>query len=459
MMNRRITVSEIEYLLDHLSLLYTGAKLAEHLVTDEKSPNRKDAAFFIPLSERSLDIREVISIGEIPVLFPCSTSQIWYTMEGNGIRFKHDILKSAFYLLSAYQEYESREKDVHGRYPWTSSIQHRLGITGIPVVNYYFDIILEAFEKFCKLNSLEFRMKERGNPVLFLSHDVDRIRKYSLRNLAYVGLQLFGIKPNNYSVNKRLKNVRDYAKGTLLFRKDPYWNFRELLQLESELGIVSTWYFLEKTKADNSKYHFGDINIREMIREIASRGHEIGIHGTLESSEDPVAMSGSIGRLNDICEKPVSGIRQHYLKYHIPVTTKIQQNSGIQYDASLGFAEQIGFRNSYALPFRLYDFENGQAFDIWQIPLNVMDVTLLGYMEIPVEEILEAIRPILAEVSRFGAIIAMLWHNCNLDNEEFPGIYEVYQKVLKEVMNAGCCSKTGAQIIQSLKSGDASDKN
>jgi len=458
-MNRRITVNEIEYLLDHLSSLYTGANLAEHLATDEKSYKASEAAFFIPLSTLPLDITEVISIREIPVLFPCSPSKKWYTVEGDGIRFNHDILKSAFYLLSGYQEYENREKDVHGRYPWASSIQYRIGITGIPVVNYYFDIILEAFEKFSKVNGLEFRIKQRGNPVLFLSHDVDRIRKYSLRNLGYIGLQLFGIKPNNYSVNKRLKNVGDYAKGTLLFRKDRYWNFQELLQLESELGITSTWYLLEKTKEDNSKYNFKDIKIRQIISEITSLGHEIGIHGTLESSEDPAAMSGGISRLNDIYDKPVTGIRQHYLKYSNPVTPKIQANSGLQYDATLGFAEQIGFRNSYALPFRLYDFDNRQAFDLWQIPLNVMDVTLLGYMNVPVEEIPEVIRPILREASRFGALFTMLWHNCNLDNEEFPGIYEVYQKVLKEVMDSGFSSMTGSQIIKTLRSGDTSNKN
>ncbi|MEN8157833.1 MAG: polysaccharide deacetylase family protein [Bacteroidota bacterium] len=462
MMNRRITANEIAYLLDHLSPLYSGVKLAQYLVADERSFEEAagaEAAFFIPLSTKPLDVTEVIPIEEIPVLFPCSTSKKWYTVEGAGIRFHHDILKSAFYLLSGYQEYVSKERDMHGRYPWRSSIQHRIGITGIPVVNYYFEIILEAFEKFSKVNGLEFRIKKRENPVLFLSHDVDRIRKYSLRNLGFVGLQLFGIKSNNYSLNRRLKNVWDYAKGTLLFRKDPYWNFHELQQLERELGITSTWYLLEKTREDNSKYHFRDTKIRQIISETSSQGHEIGIHGTLESSEDPAAMSGGVSRLNDICDKPVSGIRQHYLKYSNPVTTQIQAGSDLQYDATLGFAEQIGFRNSYALPFRLYDFDNSQPFDLWQIPLNVMDVTLLGYMGIPVEEIPEAIRPILREATRFGAIIAMLWHNCNLDDEEFPGINVVYRRLLKEVMDSGFTSMTGTQIIKRFRSGGTSGRS
>jgi peptidoglycan/xylan/chitin deacetylase (PgdA/CDA1 family) len=459
MMNRRITVSEIEYLLDHLSWHYTGTNIADYLLTDEKSHKAAEAAFYIPLSTKALDIDEILSIREIPVLFPCSALTEWYTHKGNCIRFNHDILKSAFYLLSAYQEYEDRKKDMHGRYPWASSIQHRLRITGIPVVNYYFDVILGAFEKFCKLNGLEFRIRKRDNPVLFLSHDVDRIRKYSLRNLGYVGLQLFGIKPNDFSFSKRLKNLRDYALGTLLFKKDPYWNFPELLQLEKELGITSTWYFLEKTKEENSKYNFKDAKIRQVIGEIAAQGHEIGIHGTLESSEDPAFMSGGISRLKEVYKGPVTGIRQHYLKYSNPVTTQIQSNAGLEYDASLGFAEQIGFRNSYALPFKLYDFDKEQAFDIWQIPLIVMDVSLLGYMKIPVEEIPEIIRPMLREAKRFGALLAMLWHNCNLDHEEFPGVYEMYQKLLKEVMESGCSSLSGSQIIHTLRSGDASSRN
>jgi peptidoglycan/xylan/chitin deacetylase (PgdA/CDA1 family) len=456
MMDRKLSENEIRYLLDHLASLYTGADLGQYLVTDEETA---DASLLFPLSEKPLDESRIYTIREIPVLFPCSESGQWYSVEGNRVRFHHDILKSAFYLLSGYQEQISDEKDIHGRYPWKSSIQYSLGITGKPVVNYYFMEILEAFGEFCKLNGLVFRKNVWEAPVLFLSHDVDRIRKYTFRNLVYVGLQLAGLKPAGHSFSRRLKTLADYARGIFLFRRDPYWNFDELTGMERQLNISSTWFFLEKTRRDNSRYHFSNRKIRALVATLTRSGHEVGLHGTLESSEAPDAMATGIQRLNAICDTPVKGIRQHYLRYSCPATARIQADAGLEYDATMGFAEQAGFRNSYAFPFRLYDFENDRPLDIWQIPLHVMDVTLLGYMGIPLAAVIDTIRPLLQEVIRFSGVFSLLWHNCNLDEEEFPGINVLYRELLSEIMGSGFRSLTGSQVIKAFISSGVSGRN
>lgn len=459
MMDRGLNKNEIQYLMDHLAPLYSGAKLQDFLVTDKSALNEDKsgcASFYIPGSVYPLKIKEVSRIGEMPVLFPCSTTNEWYTVEGNLIRFHHDILKSAFYLLSGYQEYVNKDLDAHGRFPWESSIQFKLGITHKPVVNYYFEVILEAFEKFCRLNELDFKKRERAAPLLFLSHDVDRIKKYTLRNLTISILQLVGIKKGSSGFSRQLKIVSDYSKGIVLFRKNPYWIFQKMIDLEQELKITSTWFFLEKTKQDNSRYHFSQKKIRDLIAHLSKRGHEIGIHGTLESSTEQQAMEGGVKRLNAVCKRPVSGIRQHFLKYNLLVTPRIQSVAGLDYDASLGFAEQPGFRNSYAYPFRLYDFDNQETMDIWQLPLNVMETTLIDYMGVPVDDFPETIQPVLEEVVRFNGLFSLLWHNCRLDEEWNPGINIIYRQLLKKIMQSGFVSVTGRKAVDEFISGGAS---
>jgi hypothetical protein len=416
-------------------------------------------AYIIPSSARPFEIKEVTMIGKIPVLFPCSASNEWYAVEGNFIRFHHDILKSVFYLLSGYQEYDNEDHDDHGRFPWRSSIQYKLGITHLPVVNYYFEVMLEAFEKFCQLNELDFVKNKRRAPVLFLSHDVDRIKKYTLRNLAISALQLLGIKKGSSGFATQLKIVADYAKGIVLFRKNPYWNFREMSDLEQELKISSTWFFLEKTKKDNSRYQFSQKKIRDLIVYLSERGNEIGIHGTLESSTDQQAMNGGLRRLNAVCTKPVSGIRQHFLKYKQLLTPRIQRAAGLEYDASLGFAEQPGFRNSFAYPFKLYDFENQKPIDIWQLPLNAMEATLIEYMDVPVASIPDTIQPLLAEVARFKGLFSLLWHNCRLDEESTPGVKVIYRQLLQEIMQSGFISVTGHEAVNEFIFGCVSHRN
>lgn len=447
MMNRKISDKEIQYLLDHLDRLYTGASIKEYLCTDNLS---KSANLHIALSEESLDNNKVITIQDIPVLFPCSNQKRWYSVDGKRVYFHHDILKSAFYLLSGYQEYNSDEMDKQGRFPWKSSIQYSLGITQKPVVNYYFEVILEAFNEFCTLNGLEFKRKTREAPILFLSHDVDRIKKYTLHSLVYTGLQLVGLRPDSVSFRQQLKNLRTYAGGLLSFRKDPYLTFQEMTDLEHKLNISSTWYFLERGELKNSTYHFEDKRIRKLVGYLSAKGHEIGVHGTLESSEDQQAMDGSVRRLKAVSESPVSGIRQHVLKYSNPATPKIQASSGLGYDATLGFAEQIGFRNSYTYPFKLYDFDNQMPMNIWQLPLNVMEVTMLLYMTGRIESIPATFHPVLSEVTRFKGVFSLLWHNCRLEDKIYPGITDIYHEVLKGIVQSGYISLTGQQTIDSF---------
>ena len=431
-MDRAMTASEIGYLVEHLSMSYSGTSMEPYLETGipgtAVNPSGKPVMAF-PLSEKSIDDGKVPFIDQLPVLFPCTENTEWYSREGSGIRFHHDILKSAFYLLSGYQEYHNEEVDEHGRFPWRLSVQHRLGFTGKPVVNYYFEIILEAYQLFCQANGLAFRRIPSENPVLFLSHDVDMLRKYTLRNMAYAGLQLLGLKPSTGSFRARWNNLLTYIRGILFSREDPYWIFTELASLEERLGITSTWYFLEKTRGDNSTYHFRDQPVRQLMAELASRGHEIGIHGTLESSRDKDRMAGEIHRINAVSEHPVQGIRQHYLRYSFPETTRIQEERGLVYDASLGFAEQVGFRHSFTHPFRLYDFERQRSFGIWQLPLQVMEVSLLGYMGVEPEQVPGMVRSLAGEVRKFNGILSILWHNSNLDEEVVPGINRVYEPV------------------------------
>lgn len=446
MMNRPLPDSAIEYIFYHLNQLSNIRDLEKYIFTDKNETSV--TGIYFPLSAKSLDYNEIISIDSIPVLFPRSESKQWYTTEGKSIVFHHDILKSAFYLLSGYQEYGDVDYDEFGRYKYHESIQYLLGITDKPIVNYYFEIILYAIDRFCQLNNIPFQRNIRTQPVLFLSHDVDRVKKYSVRNFAYVLLQLLKIKPSQEKFARRLKNVCDYAIGTLSNQKDPYWNFNEILEFEKQLNITSTWYFLDNTGDNNSTYSFESEKIGDLIRSISDKDGEIGIHGTFEGSESFQSLYESISRLNKVCLKPVSGIRQHYLKYIFPTTTYIQVKSQLEYDSTLGFAERIGFRNSYAYPFKLFDFDNNKVMDIWQIPLNVMDVTLLDYMKLPIDTFMNSIKPILDEVIKFNGVFSLLWHNCRLDEKEYQGINNEYQKILREINHSGLIPMKGEDVIR-----------
>lgn len=83
-----------------------------------------------------------------------------------------------------------------------------------------------------------------------------------------------------------------------------------------------------------------------------------------------------------------------------------------------------------------------------------MDVTFTGYMGTPINEIPTAIIRVLEEVLKFGGVFSMLWHNCNLDEEEFPGINKMYAELLRNIVDSGFVPRTGLEVLEGFKSSD-----
>ena len=75
---------------------------------------------------------------------------------------------------------------------------------------------------------------------------------------------------------------------------------------------------------------------------------------TMQSWDNPPAMNRTLDHLRAVSPEAVTGIRQHYLRFKPGQTAQIQAEAGLVYDASLGFSEHDGFRNSYCWPFKFF---------------------------------------------------------------------------------------------------------
>lgn len=450
-MKKRLSQHQIEYVLEHLGHHASISPELRRLFLYGTTPEPGVPQVYFPLSEEALDPGQVIRIDDIPVLYPVDRSiTSFYTFENNTLLFRHDLLKSVFHLLSGYEEYKSSMSDELGRFPYTASLQKRLEIVSKPLVNYYFEAILEGLEVFCKLNSLPFqRSPVFKNPIFALSHDIDMIDAYHFFETGYKFKMLLKLVPSPYSRTDtwRVAFSSLYHFLNPFSRKNPFWNFDFLMKSEADRGFRSSFYFLEKDGIhDNSRYQFRTKRIREMMNRLSEKGFEVGIHGTVQSATDQEAMNRTVANLRQAAPAKVEGIRQHYLKYRLPQTAQIQQKAGLNYDTTLGFAEHEGFRNSYCWPFKLYDFENNQALDLWQIPLTMMDVTMFGYRKMDFEQIHLSIQELVREVQKFNGVFSMLWHNSFFDEYEHPGITSFYLDQLDYIRSMKLEGITGREI-------------
>ncbi|MCR5889649.1 hypothetical protein LRS06_18095 [Hymenobacter sp. J193] len=325
-----------------------------------------------------------------------------------------DIISAAFYLLSGWQEYFSEERDQHGRFPYSASVQSRYGFVTVPVVNYYFDILKTAVEHVTGQPLRPRRWANGASWAAFITHDIDNL--YSAWKAP---------------ANAALRQGKLLSFGRQLwqhFTKPDAWdNLAQVQQTVASYGAKSTFFFLpEHRKAangtPNADYKINHSKLINQIRQLFEDGSEIAVHGSLSAGGDDYNLVIETATVRKIAGLPLDsgtyfGNRFHYLRWEPRFTPILVEELTSVYDSTLGFAEHFGFRNSYCLPFYPFNFQTGEAHDFLEIPLNVMDATLYHprYLQLEPAEILPALTPMFQEIERFGGVCTVLWHNENFD--------------------------------------------
>lgn len=182
------------------------------------------------------------------------------------------------------------------------------------------------------------------------------------------------------------------------------------------------------------------------MTKIRDNDFEIGLHGSLKSYVNEPYIIDEMKTL----EFDVYGIRQHYLMYDIFKTSEVH-NGNFKYDSTLCFPDMVGFRRGSCLPFKLYDIEKDCVLELFEIPLNVMEVTLKEYMNIPMDKVYSLLSNMIEEVRKYNGVFTLLWHPGNCSDEWSIWLDNVYEPLLKELNEKNVFSVTGNDIIELVK--------
>ncbi|WP_430816960.1 polysaccharide deacetylase family protein [Carboxylicivirga sp. RSCT41] len=454
-MQQALNHNQLEYVFFHLNQHIDLSDEIRNLIRYSKEkPGSKLLSFRASNNTISLNSQIAYKDELIPNLFPLSDKEQWFDPEGESVVFHHDILKAAFYLLSAYQELNSENTDHMGRFQFNGSVQEQLQIVQKPIVNYYFNIISDGIELFCRTHNIAFKRKRLFNNFGFmLTHDVDRVDYFHWRETAYKIMQLAGLKKAHYNKKRLFKATLNAILPTFFpgYKQDPWWNFKELRKLEKAHNFKSAWYFLNRDGSPHdAKYYLEETRIKQLINNLEAEDCEVGLHGSIKTASDRKAMQKAKKRIDAVANQAIVGTRQHFLKFHYPATLQIQQDNGLQYDTTMGFAEHEGFRNSYCYPFKPYDHTNDQMMQIWEFPLTIMDTSLFGYRNLNYNKMRTSFEQLIKEIRQFGGLLVMLWHNCNFDEYENPGIKAYFTSQLEAIANHQPESLTGKDVLLKL---------
>lgn len=321
----------------------------------------------------------------------------------------------------------------------------------IPVADFYgkilFDCLLNAYDKADLPLVRKAHWPDGRDFAVCLTHDVDEVRK----NYQHLTRPImYAMRGNLVQALKQIKySITDFAHG-----RNPYWTFKDLMGLEEELGVRSSFYFLDENakvkllspstwKHHARRYDFNEEKVKELIGDLCKGGWDVGIHGSYESYNNKEMLGREKKDLESI-SGPTQGTRQHHLNLCFPDTWCIQESCKLSYDTSLGFKDTVGFRWGTCQPFNPLDTGSGGQLKLLEIPLTIMDVPLMKRVRQPQEVCMQ----LMDAVQRHNGVLNLLWHPPVFNDREFPGYTGVYRKLIVAAKERGAWVTHAADIAR-----------
>jgi hypothetical protein len=374
----------------------------------------------------------------------------WVRNSEGLIETNIDIIASSFFMLSRYEEVVLDKKDKHDRFPATASLAYKEGFLDRPIVNEYIELLWGWIKQLKpELTRKPFWPDSRDFAVC-LTHDVDWIRKYS-------------IVPPVFSIGSamlRQKNLRlasnitsDYLRTLFRYKKDPFADtFDYMLNIEKKYVCKSSFYFMAGGKSRfDERYSLAEPEAVALIRQIEKVNCEVGLHGSYDSYNHLEYMLSEKARLDTVVKDKSYGCRQHCLRWKTPDTWRLQEKAGLLYDATLSFADHVGFRCGICLPYQPFDIAENRKLAVWELPLIIQEVTLHGasYQNMLPKLAYDEFVKHIEITKRFHGVFVLLWHNSSFDPlSGWSGWKKVYEDVMSYIGKQNAFIEPGRNIIR-----------
>jgi hypothetical protein len=350
-----------------------------------------------------------------------------------------DLIASALFLASRYEEFLRPERDEYGRFETRSAYAYRHGYGQRPLVEEYTDLLLRWLRQL-GLTVGRRRVLSEHEFAVALTHDLDQLTRGWIEAAYHEVRQVRHLHRSAYNISRLIWHK---CRG-----HDPYWSFDTMLGMEEQRGVRSSLYFLPRTgQPKDARYDWHQERFDPLFKRLRAGGWEIGLHGSYESAADERMLAEQRRWLEEVSGAPVTGVRQHYLRFLVQDGWRRQQEAGFLYDTTLGFADDVGFRGGLARPFQPFDLIARRRLDLWELPLVVMDQTFRTYLGLSVDRVWEQIQPVLERVQAQRGAAAVLWHNTFFAGYKFAGYERVYGQLIDWVKaNGGVCT-TAQEIV------------
>lgn len=322
----------------------------------------------------------------------------------NRIVLNTDLIASAFYLLTRYEEKVTPDsRDEHGKFKYSGSIIFENDLIQRPLVDEYFSVIWSC------LTSITGLIPDKFKNQLLVTHDIDFIHQYfpapnPIRSFLSL---IFKHRRPYYAVKS---NVLAHLHKVGLY-KQPL-AFSQVIKYAEQFGYRPYIFFITygETRYERN-YRISEPEIVELIKKLKGLNFLIGLHPSTVTWKNEEKMMNEVSEFTEATDfKPVHS-RQHMLFIDTPQTYRYLEKAGVKQDFSMGYGEANGFRAGTGRPYPVFDFEKGRVLDIIEYPLIIMDNTMFTKQRLSPEKAASQIDSIYTRLKHYGGAFTILWHN------------------------------------------------
>jgi hypothetical protein len=372
------------------------------------------------------------TLEESPVLF----GQPEVSFEEGRVIVKADIVASAYFLLSRYEEYVKKDvRDIHGRFPAKASLPYRAGFLHRPVVEEY-GRLLRKWIRMAGVNVPEPPQRLRR---VFLTSDID---------IPYIYQSLRGLLKSLLNPQQIKTSFQAFVNG---IEHDPAFTFpwfakqtRRLIQPSVDGFEVRSVYFFKtggNAPQDKPVYSPNDNDIQYLFEFCRNNQIHIGLHPAYQSGEEPERIFKEKQLLEKASRQIITASRHHFLRCKEAEDFQYLESAGITDDFTMGYAGAAGFRLGTCRPVRWIHPAERSVHALVLHPLTVMDCTLESpiYMNLSLEQAFDYVSGLIRQTALHYGELTLLWHNHSILPAFSRWQKELYERIIDELCKYESC--------------------
>ncbi len=331
-----------------------------------------------------------------------------------------DLIASAFFMLTRWEETISDDRDEHDRFPDSSALAVREQFHERPIVNEYIEFFRSLLSQW-NCNTISYN--RHYEPLI--THDVDEITRAFpfFKQLRILGADLI----RRRSIKEFFRSFKKGVQVAVNPKNDDSWTFERFMKVSEQYNLISHFYFIPGKKGEEDfRYSINHPHTLKAIQSIQNKNHIVGIHPSYRVKNKQSFFSEEKKRLENASNQKIVEGRHHYLRINLPYTLRSWEQDQMKYDSSIGYTKHIGFRAGICYPYPFFDIVERRQLQLIERPLILMDVALVHQTQ-KVKTMKSKLKTLTHQVRKYEGELVFLWHNNNIHHPHWRKIGPSYE--------------------------------